>query len=314
MWTSFKSRDEPLARKSKFLAHDHNTRISGHDRQSGRASQLAAGGPVFVYRRYRSFIASVKGSPPEGRRPRAGRQLDILAISGKRCTRDLRSRETKMGFRFRRSFGSGPFRINLSSGGISTSFGVKGARINVPLLGRRRKPRMTVGIPGSGISYTQSIGGSNRRAKPRRGLRDWINSADEQLQEQQSAEIDVEQRNHALKLAFDRAADGQSKETRELMAYFILMNKQHPDYSAETAYYAVEQQFPNTNTNQITFAISLLNDKLMQVNQELDGGGCSQAGRVGCVLWHARKADCDRPFRRSCMGLFLLLTSVSSFC
>jgi hypothetical protein len=36
-----------------------------------------------------------------------------------------------MGFYFRKSFGNGPFRINLSKSGISYSFGRKGARINV---------------------------------------------------------------------------------------------------------------------------------------------------------------------------------------
>jgi hypothetical protein len=182
---------------------------------------------------------------------------------------------------------------------------------------------MTAGIPGSGISYTQSIGGSNRRAKPRRGLRDWINShdpnyvADQQQQEQQSAEIDVEQRNRALKLTFDRAAEGQSKEMRELMAYIVLIFTQHPEYSAETAYYAVVQQFPNANGNQITFAMSLLNDELTQVRQELDAeaeakGARADAigGTIGKLLALGLFGGAAWAFLTAHFGIFFLLIAV----
>src|SRR5262245_8253033 len=63
-----------------------------------------------------------------------------------------------MGFRFRKSFGSGPFRLTLSKRGISTSAGVKGARVS---LGADGKVRRTVGIPGSGIYDTKVIGDTN---------------------------------------------------------------------------------------------------------------------------------------------------------
>lgn len=55
-----------------------------------------------------------------------------------------------MGFRFRKSFGKGPFRMTLSKSGISTSFGVKGARITNKANG---STMTTFGIPGTGISY-----------------------------------------------------------------------------------------------------------------------------------------------------------------
>jgi hypothetical protein len=38
-----------------------------------------------------------------------------------------------MGFYFRKSIGSGPFRINFSKSGISYSAGIKGARVNLIL-------------------------------------------------------------------------------------------------------------------------------------------------------------------------------------
>ena len=57
-----------------------------------------------------------------------------------------------MGFRFRRSFKIAPgVRINLSKSGVSTSIGARGATVNV----RGDRVRETVGIPGTGISYSE---------------------------------------------------------------------------------------------------------------------------------------------------------------
>jgi hypothetical protein len=57
-----------------------------------------------------------------------------------------------MGFRFRRSIKLAPgLRINLSKSGVSTSIGGRGATVNV----RGDRVRETVGIPGSGMSYSQ---------------------------------------------------------------------------------------------------------------------------------------------------------------
>lgn len=56
-----------------------------------------------------------------------------------------------MGFRFRRSMKVFPgVRINLSRSGLSTSIGVRGAHITLG----HSKVRETVGLPGTGISYT----------------------------------------------------------------------------------------------------------------------------------------------------------------
>ena len=57
-----------------------------------------------------------------------------------------------MGFRFQRRISLGPsFRINLSKSGLSTSVGTKGAWFTVG----PRGTRSTVGLPGSGLSYTE---------------------------------------------------------------------------------------------------------------------------------------------------------------
>lgn len=56
-----------------------------------------------------------------------------------------------MGFRFRKSFGFGPVRVTLSKSGISTSVGVKGARIT-------KGPRGTHATVGAGgLSYTTRV-------------------------------------------------------------------------------------------------------------------------------------------------------------
>lgn len=44
-------------------------------------------------------------------------------------------------------------RLNISKSGVSTSIGVKGATVN---LKPGRKTRATVGIPGTGLSYTMT--------------------------------------------------------------------------------------------------------------------------------------------------------------
>src|SRR6476659_3454043 len=63
-----------------------------------------------------------------------------------------------MGFRFRKSVGFGVGRLNLSKSGASLSVGGRG---NVVTLGRRGV-RHTVGIPGTGLSYSHKLGGGGR--------------------------------------------------------------------------------------------------------------------------------------------------------
>lgn len=62
-----------------------------------------------------------------------------------------------MGFRFRRRISIGPgLRLNVSKSGISTSVGTRGAWFTTG----HGKTRETVGLPGTGVSYTeqQSVG------------------------------------------------------------------------------------------------------------------------------------------------------------
>jgi hypothetical protein len=65
-----------------------------------------------------------------------------------------------MGWSYRKSFGSGPFRINFSKSGISYSVGVKGARVSVGSRGTY------VNLSSHGISYRQKISGGTTPSSP----------------------------------------------------------------------------------------------------------------------------------------------------
>jgi hypothetical protein len=59
-----------------------------------------------------------------------------------------------MGFRFRRSARLGPLRFNFAKGGLSSiSVGGRGASFNVPV-SRSGGARTTVGLPGTGLSWS----------------------------------------------------------------------------------------------------------------------------------------------------------------
>ena len=61
-----------------------------------------------------------------------------------------------MGFRFQKRISVLPgVKVNLSKTRISTSLGGKGATVNV---GPDGKPMVTLGIPGTGMSYRQQLG------------------------------------------------------------------------------------------------------------------------------------------------------------
>ena len=59
-----------------------------------------------------------------------------------------------MGFRFRHSSRLGPLRLNFSKAGLSSiSLGGPGASLNIPVA-RSGGPRATVGLPGTGLSWS----------------------------------------------------------------------------------------------------------------------------------------------------------------
>lgn len=69
-----------------------------------------------------------------------------------------------MGFRFRKSIKIAPgLKLNLGTRGASLSVGGRGGRLTFGSSG----VRATVGIPGTGISYTEKIGGSSRNRSNR---------------------------------------------------------------------------------------------------------------------------------------------------
>lgn len=60
-----------------------------------------------------------------------------------------------MGFKFRKTVRLFPgVKLNFSRSGVSTTLGVNGASVNVK---PGRKSRATVGMPGTGISYSETL-------------------------------------------------------------------------------------------------------------------------------------------------------------
>ena len=63
-----------------------------------------------------------------------------------------------MGFRFRKIISVIPgVKVNLSKSGVSTSLGGRGATVNVGTSGKRT---VTLGIPGTGMSYQAPLNAS----------------------------------------------------------------------------------------------------------------------------------------------------------
>lgn len=74
-----------------------------------------------------------------------------------------------MGFRFRKNISLFPgLRINLSKGGVSTSLGRLGATINIG----KRGLRGTVGLPGTGLSYSDFLTKPGQVGEPFVSLQD----------------------------------------------------------------------------------------------------------------------------------------------
>ena len=72
-----------------------------------------------------------------------------------------------MGIRFRRSVKILPgVRLNLNKNSTSVTFGGKGAKYTVSSTGRKTA---SIGIPGTGVSYVTSTGGTTKgQARPRK--------------------------------------------------------------------------------------------------------------------------------------------------
>jgi len=68
-----------------------------------------------------------------------------------------------MGLRFRRRIKIAPgIHVNIGKKGTSISLGHPGATLNV---GGKQGPRVTVGMPGTGLSYTANLSRTSSQAK-----------------------------------------------------------------------------------------------------------------------------------------------------
>jgi Protein of unknown function (DUF4236) len=77
-----------------------------------------------------------------------------------------------MGFRFQWRPRFGPFRLNFSKRGLrSISIGRRGAHITVSEQGERE----TIGLPGSGLFWSNYVPWRRRTAQPDTGTGEWAN-------------------------------------------------------------------------------------------------------------------------------------------
>lgn len=67
-----------------------------------------------------------------------------------------------MGFKYRKSLNVGGVRLTAGKNGIGVSAGVKGFRVSH---GADGKTRVTASIPGTGISYQETVGGKKKKEK-----------------------------------------------------------------------------------------------------------------------------------------------------
>lgn len=68
-----------------------------------------------------------------------------------------------MGFQFRKSINLGKgFRMNLSKSGVGFSWGKKGFRFTKTAKG---KNRVTVSVPGTGLSYSTELGEEKKKSR-----------------------------------------------------------------------------------------------------------------------------------------------------
>lgn len=86
-----------------------------------------------------------------------------------------------MGLNFRKSISLLPgVKLNLNKKSAGLSFGVKGARYSINTNGQRRA---TVGIPGTGLSYTKTFGNKKKDAKTDRAKKKELEKNQEVVQE-----------------------------------------------------------------------------------------------------------------------------------
>lgn len=85
-----------------------------------------------------------------------------------------------MGLRFRKTIKLGKFlKLNINKGSISLSAGVKGAHVTV---NNKGKKTASVGIPGSGLSYSKVLDSGNKKStKKNSKVKDITDNIEDQI-------------------------------------------------------------------------------------------------------------------------------------
>lgn len=121
-----------------------------------------------------------------------------------------------MGWRFRQSKKIGPFRVTASKSGLSYSGGIPGARYTVRADG---KQQISIGIPGSGISYTEVLG-KNESEGPGGGNRAEAYTASVECSASASGELSVAD---YISEELDKIEAERSASQTAIFTYIVLL-------------------------------------------------------------------------------------------
>jgi hypothetical protein len=133
---------------------------------------VTSSGRAVLRQRDASFLSvpRTRDPLPTRRKPRSESQRSHPAAGGEKSCDTI----STMGFRFRRTFRLLPgLRLNLSKSGVSASVGTRGACLTFG----RNGTRTTVGLPGTGISYTTTSSAHEHQsevARPTRTSAGWL--------------------------------------------------------------------------------------------------------------------------------------------
>ncbi len=133
-----------------------------------------------------------------------------------------------MGLRFRKSIKiCNGVRVNFGKTGASLSFGTRGCRYSVHTSGRRTT---SVGIPGSGLYYTQSVGTGKRQYNSKAYSQRSMIQQQQKLMEQQQKQDEIH-KNRLLVEEYENYLDvirNVHKECEKTIDWVNIFNKPEP--------------------------------------------------------------------------------------
>jgi hypothetical protein len=195
-----------------------------------------------------------------------------------------------MGFRYRKSIKIVPgVRLNLSKSGISTSVGARGATVNIG----RGRVRTTVGVPGTGLSYTASTSVASKsrnvrtvRQQSAEAIQPHIPTADKRILEAiRSADLNL----------LDQIARKQKSEHSLPAAMFagLVAMERSPVWACEMLEW-VWAQGKDPGDSRLVKSYLPLTRVTVQVTEDIEIDESLGRNLIGLLLAEARRRDRHR--------------------